>query len=78
MEFDLNPALVANETAASDLTLFVDLDKWFRDSSGGLVDPATANQGGANEVLVEQNIQSALDAFEDDDHDGRDDGLNHQ
>jgi hypothetical protein len=77
MEFDLNPALVANETAASDLTLFLDLDKWFRDSTGGLVDPATANQGGANEVLVEQNIQSALDAFEDDDHDGRDDGPNH-
>jgi hypothetical protein len=78
MEFDLVPALVANETGATDLTLFVDLDKWFRDASGALVDPETGNHGGINEGLVEQNIQSALDAFEDDNHDGRDDGPNHQ
>ena len=78
LEFDLNPALVANETAATDLTLFVDLDKWFRDQAGMLVDPRTANQGQTNEALVEQNIKNALDAFEDGDHDGRDDGPNHE
>jgi len=77
-EFDLNPPLVANETGGTNLTLFVDLDKWFRDSSGGLIDPATANAGQPNQGVVEQNIKSALDAFEDENHDGRDDGPSHQ
>lgn len=73
MEFELNPPLPANETGATDLTLFVNLDKWFRDAGGALIDPTTANPGQPNESLVEQNIKSSLDAFEDEDHDGRDD-----
>ena len=74
MEFELNPPLVANETSATDLTLFLDLDKWFRDSGGSLIDPASANSGQPNQGIVEQNIKSSLDAFEDENHDGRDDG----
>lgn len=77
MEFGLNPALVANESAATELTVFVDLSRWFRDGAGALVDPGTAGAGQPNESLVEQNIKSSLDAFEDDDHDGRDDGPDH-
>jgi hypothetical protein len=77
-EFDLNPPLVASETGATDLTLMVDLDKWFRNSSGTLIDPATANAGQPNQGIVEENIKSALDAFEDENHDGLDDGPNHQ
>jgi hypothetical protein len=73
MEFGLSPAVTANESAATDLTLLVDLDKWFREQSGTLIDPSTANPGQPNETLVEQNIRSSLDAFEDDDHDGVDD-----
>jgi hypothetical protein len=73
MEFELNPALVANETSATDLTLFVNLDGWFRDQTTALVDPSTANAGQPNEGLVEQNIKSSLDTFEDENHDGRDD-----
>lgn len=74
IRFDLNPALVANETAATDLTLFVNLDQWFRDQAGMLLDPVTANAGQPNESLVEQNITGSLDAFEDNNRDGRDDG----
>jgi hypothetical protein len=83
-EFELNPPLVASEAAASDLTLFVSLDHWFRDPAGTLVDPGSANPGQPNQSLVEQNIKSSLDAFEDDDHDGSsdhggaDDGPDHQ
>jgi hypothetical protein len=83
MEFDLNPALVANETAATDLTLFVNLDQWFHDQTGTLLNPNTANSGQPNETLVEQNIQASMQTFEDEDHDGRDDhggaddGANH-
>lgn len=72
-EIELSPPLVATEAAATDLTLLVDLDRWFRDAANGLVDPASANSGGANESLVEHNIQSTLHAFEDEDHDGSDD-----
>jgi hypothetical protein len=84
MEFELNPAIVAGETGATDLTLMVSLDGWFRDQAGALLDPATANPGQPNQGLVEQNIKSSLEAFEDDDHDGRhdhggvDDGSPHQ
>ena len=73
MEFEFNSALVANETGATDLTLFVNLDTWFRDQAGTLLDPTTANSGAPNAALVEQNVKSSLDTFEDDDHDGRDD-----
>jgi len=84
MEFNLDPAIIAGETAATDLTLMVNLDGWFRDQAGALLDPATSNPGQPNQGLVEQNIKSSLEAFEDDDHDGRDDhggaddGLTHQ
>ncbi|HET9465770.1 MAG TPA: hypothetical protein VFO71_09585 [Gemmatimonadales bacterium] len=73
MKFALTPALVASETAASDLTLFVDLDQWFRAQGGSLLDPSTANSGQPNQGVVEQNIKTSLEAFEDDDHDGRND-----
>ncbi len=69
-EIDLNPPLVTSEMTATELTLFVNLDAWFRDLSGGLVDPRTANKGAANEGLVKDNIKNALEAFEDEDHDG--------
>lgn len=76
-EIELNPPLVVAESATTDLTLLVDLDRWFRDGAGGLVDPGSANAGGANEGLVETNIQSTLHAFEDEDHDGADDHGGH-
>jgi len=72
-EIELNPPLVTTESAATDLTLFVDLDRWFRDGAGNLVYPATAGVGLTNEVLVENNISGTLHAFEDEDHDGTDD-----
>jgi hypothetical protein len=81
--------LIVAEGSATDLTLSVDLDTWFRDAAGTIVDPVTATKGQANENLVKENIRSALDAFEDNDcngidddsgdghHGGADDGPNH-
>jgi hypothetical protein len=51
----------------------VDLTNWFKTSSGALIDPATANAGGANAELVSANIARSFVAFRDDDRDGRDD-----
>jgi len=78
MEFNLVPQLTVVEAGATDLTLFVSLDSWFRNQSGSLVHPATANEAGPNQSLVEQNIKASLDAFEDENHDGRDDGPGHE
>lgn len=70
MEFS-TPFLV--ETAGSNLTIAVDLSGWFRDSSGNLIDPATARNGGVNEARVDGNIKASFRAFHDDDRDGDDD-----
>jgi hypothetical protein len=82
-EIGLTPPLTITESAATDLTLFVNLDPWFRDAAGSLIDPTTAAKGQANEGVVKENIQRTLDAFQDnnrdgeDDHGGLDDGSNH-
>jgi hypothetical protein len=74
-EIHLDPALVVGEDSGDTaLTLFVDLTRWFATPAGSLVDPRTANEGGANEGLVAENIRASIDAFEDRDDDGRRDG----
>ncbi|MFQ5747027.1 MAG: hypothetical protein ACE5HF_07380 [Gemmatimonadota bacterium] len=74
-EHVIDPPLVVGPgaTGPANVTLFVDVDSWFRMADGTLVDPATANEGGANERLVEENIKASIDAFRDDDHDAIDD-----
>jgi hypothetical protein len=73
LELELNPPLVASDPGATDVTLFVDLSTWFRDSAAALIDPASANPGEPNEAAVSLRIKQSLHAFEDDDRDGRDD-----
>ena len=70
-ELDLVPVLVVEEGSGStNITVFVDIDAWFRDQSGDLIDPDTANDGGPNKSLVEDNIKQSMEAFEDDDRSG--------
>ena len=72
-ELAINPPLVITETSSADFTLMIDIGTWFRDAGGALVDPSTANVGGANESIVNSNITQSFDAFEDENHDGTDD-----
>ncbi|MDT8341608.1 MAG: hypothetical protein RQ751_08855 [Longimicrobiales bacterium] len=73
-ELELNPPLVvAADSGPANLTLALDISGWFRDGSGNLVDPRTANKDGENQSLVEGNIERSFDIFEDDDRDGDDD-----
>lgn len=72
LESVFNPPIVADATGAS-VAVKVDLTTWFKNSSGALVDPSTANAGGPNASLVNGNIARSFRAFEDEDHDGRDD-----
>lgn len=64
------PPLVVEETISTNVTVFVDIDEWYRDVQGTLVDPATANKGGVNENLVRDNIIRSIEAFEDRNRDG--------
>lgn len=71
-EIDLDPPLeVTAELLPLNLTLELDVSLWFRDASGTLVDPVSANKGGENESLVEENIKRSIELFEDDDRDGQ-------
>lgn len=65
------PLVIDDASTSTNLTVHFDLDAWFRDASGTLVDPATANKGAANENLVTDNIRRSIRAFEDRDRDGR-------
>lgn len=73
-ELELDPPLEITEGAdATNLTLSLDISGWFVDGNGDLIDPASANDDGPNEGLVEDNIERSLEAYEDDDRDGDDD-----
>ena len=61
-EHDLVPPLAVETAQTTDLTLFVDIDSWFRTEGGTLVNPATADDG-----LIKSTIERSLNAFEDDD-----------
>jgi hypothetical protein len=67
------PLVVAQAMSQVDVTIQVDVTAWFADGLGGYVDPATANEGGVNEQLVEDNIKDSFRAFRAEDHDGHDD-----
>ncbi len=69
-EHELAPPLTIAESGATDLTMFVDVSRWFQTESGTLIDPATANNGQPNESLVEESIKNSVEAFEDEDEDG--------
>jgi len=68
------PIVVADgSTTPVNVTLMVDVDGWFRDAAGNLIDPTSANAGGTNESLVNNNIKNSFHGFEDDNEDGVED-----
>jgi len=70
----LNPPVTVADGQTINVTLRVDIATWFlNDGKTALVDPASANNGGANESVVANNIQNSFGAFEDDNRDGLDD-----
>jgi len=60
---------VAVDATTSNITINVDVASWFKDQSGGVIDPTNAANAGA----IEENIQRSFQAFEDDNHDGESD-----
>jgi len=73
-EHELAPPISITDASGANLTLFVNLESWFANGANtGLIDPETANKGGAAEGEVKSNIEASFNAFEDNDHDGGDD-----
>lgn len=70
MELEFNPPLTIGETGGN-VTVQVDPTTWFRNSSGALISPVTANAGGQNEGVVKTNIKASFRALEDHDRDGK-------
>ncbi len=53
----------------SNVTVDVDIASWFKDASGAVLDPTNP----ASAATIAANIRRSVHAFQDDDHDGRDD-----
>ena len=68
-EMSLKPPVVVTETS-KNITINVDISKWFLTAGGLAIDPATALAGGANEALVRANIRTSFSSFGDDNEGG--------
>lgn len=69
--FDLIPPItVGDMSTTTNVTVLIDLSRWFVDGSGSLVDPQSGNKGGVNENLIKENVKNSVEAFEDHDSDG--------
>lgn len=66
---ELVPPLVVGARGNTDLTLVVDVWKWFVDESGGLIDPQSGLKGQRNDDEVRDNIRRSFRFFESDDDD---------
>jgi hypothetical protein len=73
-EHEFTPPLTVTDSTGAQLTVFVDLQSWFlNQTADGLIDPSQANKGKTFEGEVKSNIETSLNAFEDENHDGEDD-----
>ena len=68
-ELEFSPAVVVDANG-KNITVSVDVGSWFRAANGSVVDPSTANPGGANEAVVDGNIRASFQGYEDDNRDG--------
>lgn len=71
LELGFDPPITVGTTATT-VTVHVSINRWFMDRDGNLIDPATANSGGANAQLVNDNVRRSFHAFEDNQHHGDD------
>jgi hypothetical protein len=65
-----DPALTVG-TAPVNITVQVDMSKWFLDRSGAVINPATTDP--VQQAQIAQNIRQSFRAFRDNDRDGHDD-----
>jgi hypothetical protein len=65
---------VIQDGSSNNVTLTIDTSRWFVDPDNGApIDPIAAQTDGSLRSKVESNIKASIDAFDDDNHDGRHD-----
>lgn len=74
LEMYFSPALAVD--GAGNVTVNIDVGRWFRSATGGIIDPAAAGPGQPGFATVASNIAASFGAFCDDDRDGHDDHRN--
>ncbi len=67
-EFD-PPIVIDGTTPATNIVVTININSWFFDENGNLLDPRLPQ----NQSAIEGNIKKSIDAFEDKDDDGEDD-----
>lgn len=68
VEFEFSPPLTVESGVNDNITVSLDLGRWFRGETGALLPPTTENQS-----RIEQNIVTSFDAYGDRDRDGKED-----
>jgi hypothetical protein len=68
MEFEFEPSLVVEAGVNDNITVDVDLARWFRSATGAVLAPTPANRS-----LIDSNIIASFKAFGDRNRDGRED-----
>lgn len=71
LELRLNPPLVVSGKEASNITIEIDVSKFFVGTNGNFIDPRTLSSNSSARDRVRSNIRAAFRAFEDDDKNGR-------
>ncbi|MFB6271945.1 MAG: hypothetical protein ABEL51_03520 [Salinibacter sp.] len=72
-EIEFSPPVEVTADGTTNITFSVELSTWFRQQDSTLVDPARAGDQGTYENLVEENIETSIEGFEDENQDGEDD-----
>jgi hypothetical protein len=68
VEFEFEPSMVIQTGVNDNISVTLDLARWFKTGTGALLAPTAANQS-----LISANISSAFEAFGDRDRNGRED-----
>lgn len=76
-EVDLDTPLVVTDGAPVSVTVNVSVNDWFTNADGSLVDPSTVLANPSVLARVKARIRASFRAFEDDDHDGKEDHGGH-
>lgn len=66
IETEFSTPLTLASGSGSNLTLFIDVAQWFKDSSGNAIDPTNSQ----NASTIENQIKQSFKVFEDDDKNG--------
>ena len=73
IENTFSTPLVVADSAPTTITINLTTAGWFLNGDGSLIDPGQLSASASLQARIRNNIAASLRAFEDRDHDGRDD-----